>query len=352
MSSRSQNRWLGSADSSDSRRRRTGPSKLARVALGLILTATCTLLFAPLAADGQRAGSVPKVGVLGVPPPDDAAYRALLRGLQDLGYVEGKYVFVLFRLGEPSRLPELANELVRLKVDLITTFGTPAAQAAKRATGTVPIVMAVIGDPIRTGIVTSLARPGGNVTGVTNLGPGIATKRMELLKEAVPKASRVALLWNSANPDQFAHLSEAEAGARLLGMTLHSVPVRSGEELDPALAAMMREHPSVLLVTGDTVLQTHISRILAFAAKRLLPTVFQLRENVEAGGLISYGSSRPDLIRQAAVYIDKILRGAKPSDLPIEQPAKFELVINLKTAKALGLTIPASLLLRADHVIE
>jgi len=323
-------------------------NSLIPAALGLIIA----LLLAPLAADAQRPGTVPRIGLLGAPPPGDATYQALLQGLQELGYAEGKNILFEFRWGQPRRLPELASELVRLNAEVIATFGTPAAQAAKQATSTVPIVMALIGDPIRTGIVASLARPGGNVTGVTNLGSGTAQKRLELLKEAVPNASRVALLWNSANPEQLAHLSEAEAGARSLGMTLHSVPVRRGEELEDALAALIRERPSALLVTGDTVLQSHIRQILAFAAHRRLPVVLQVRENAEAGGLMSYAPNRLDGIRRAAVYIDKILRGAKPGDLPIEQPTKFELVINLRTAKALGLRIPPSLLLRADHVIE
>jgi putative ABC transport system substrate-binding protein len=313
---------------------------------------TLALLAVPLAAEAQRAGPVPKIGVLGTPPPGDATYRALLRGLQELGYAEGKDVLLEYRWGDPRRFPEFAGELVRLNVDVIATFGTPAAQAAKQATTTVPIVMALIGDPVRTGVVASLARPGGNVTGVSNLAPGMVTKRLELLKEAVPNASRVAFLWNPANQDQLAHFTEAQAGARSLGVTFQSVPVRSREELDHALAAMMQERPSVLLMTGDTVLQGQIDRILAFAAKSRLPTVHQLREDAEAGGLMSYGTSRPALIRRAAVYIDKILRGAKPGDLPVEQPTKFELVINLRTAKALGLTIPPSILVRVDEIIE
>ena len=306
----------------------------------------------PLAAGAQRAGLVPRIGLLGVPRPEDATYQALLQGLQDLGYAKGKDFLIELRWGDPARLPELARELVRVKVDLIATFGTPAAQAAKQATDTVPIVMALIGDPIRTGVVTNLARPEGNITGITNLGPGTAQKRWELLKEALPNVTRVALLWNPANPDQLAHLIEGEPAARSLGITLHSVPVRRGEELEPALTAMMRERPSALLVTGDTVIQSLIRPILAFATNRQLPVVVQVRENAEAGALMSYAPNRLDGIRRAAVYIDKILRGAKPGDLPIEQPTKLELVINLRTARVLNLTIPPSLLLRADQVIE
>jgi putative tryptophan/tyrosine transport system substrate-binding protein len=311
-----------------------------------------TALTWPLAAKAERAGPVPKIGVLGTLPPGDVTYRALLRGLQDLGYIEGKDVVLEYRWGDPRRFPEFASELVRLNVDIIATFGTPAAQAAKQATATVPIVLALIGDPVRTGVVASLARPGGNVTGVSNLAPGMVTKRLELLQEAVPNSSRVALLWNPANQDQLAHFTEAQAGARSLGVTLQSVSVRSHEELEHALLAMMQERPSALLMTGDTVLHGHIDRILAFAVKNRLPTVHQLREHAEAGGLMSYGTSRPALIRRAAVYIDKILRGTKPGDLPVEQPTKFELVINLTTAKALGLDVPPTLLARADEVIE
>ena len=321
-------------------------------ALVLIVAVTFGILLAPLDADGQRAGTLPTIGVLGIPPPGDATYRALLQGLHELGYADGQNIRLEFRWGEPQRFPEFARELVRLNADVITTFGTPAALAAKHATTTVPIVMAVVGDPVHTGIVASLAQPGGNVTGMTNLASGMVAKRLELLKEAVPHASRVALLWNPANQDQFAHVHDAEAGTRALGLTLQSVAVRSGEELEPALAAMLQERPSVLLTTGDTVLQGHIDRILAFAAEHRLPVVHQLRENAAAGGLMSYGTSRPHLIRRAAVYIDKILKGAKPADLPLEQPMKFELVLNLKTAQALGITMPPSLLVLADEVIQ
>jgi putative ABC transport system substrate-binding protein len=318
----------------------------------LTVILTVALLAGPLAAEAQRAGRVPRIGMLGTSPPGDATYRALLRGLHELGYTEGKDVLLEYRWADPRRLPELATELVRLDVDVIATFGTPAALAAKQATTTVPIVMALIGDPVRTGVIGSLARPGGNITGVSNLAPGMVAKRLELLKEAVPNASRVAFLWNPANPDQLAHFSEAEAGARSLGVTLQSVPVRNREELEHALPAMMQERPAALVMTGDTVLQGHIDRILAFAVRSRLPTVHQLRDNAEAGGLMSYGASRPAVIRRAAVYIDKILKGAKPGDLPVEQPTTFELVINLRTARALGLTIPPAILVRADEIIE
>jgi len=320
--------------------------------IGLAIGLALSMLLAPLAAGAQQTATVPRIGLLGFPPSGNADYQALLQGLQELGYADGKDVFIEFRWGEPGRLAQLATELVRLKVDVIATFGTPATQAAKQATRTIPIVMASIGDPIPTGIVTSLARPGGNVTGVTNLGSATLQKRLELLREVMPNASRVALVWNSDNPEQLAHLHEAQAGARSLGMTLVSVPVRRGDELEDALARMIRAHPSALLVTGDTVLQTYIRQILAFAANHRLPVIVQVRENAEAGGLMSYAPNRLDEIRRAARYIDKILKGAKPADLPVEQPTKFELVINLKTARSLGLTIPQSILVRADEIIQ
>jgi putative ABC transport system substrate-binding protein len=321
-------------------------------ALALMMAVTWGVLLAPLDADGQQARTLPILGVLGIPPPGDAMYQALLQGLRELGYAEGQHLRVEYRWGKPQQFPAFASELVRLPAAVLVTFGTPAALAAKHATTTVPIVMALVGDPVRSGIVASLAQPGGNITGVTNQAPEMVPKRLELLKEVVPHASRVAFLWNPTNQDQVAHFQEAEAGARALGLTLHSVAVRTGAELEGALAAMLRERPEVLLMTGDSVLQEYIAQILAFAAAHRLPVVHQLRENVVAGGLLSYGTNRPHLIRHAAVYIDKILKGAKPADLPLEQPTKFELVLNLKTAQALGLTIPPSLLFQANEVIR
>jgi putative ABC transport system substrate-binding protein len=208
------------------------------------------------------------------------------------------------------------------------------------------------GDPLTTGLVASLPQPRGNVTGSTQLGAGLATKRLEILKETVPNLSRVAFLWNPANPDQKSHFHEVQTGARSLNVALHSAEARNREELEQALTAMMHERPSALLMTADSVHQRLIDEILTFASKNRLPAMYQLKENVERGGLMSYGASVPELLRRAATYVDKVLKGAKPADLPVEQPTKFELVMNLKTAKALGLTIPQSLLLRADQVIE
>jgi len=254
--------------------------------------------------------------------------------------------------GRNERFPDLVSELLRLDVNVIIAWGTPATLAAKRATQTTPIVMAHVGDPVRSGLVQSLAHPGGNVTGVTALGPGVAAKRLELLKEAVPNVSRIAFLWNPGNPDQKASFSEVQTGARALGVTVQSVEARSLEELERGLAVLRYDRPSALLMTADNVHHRHIARIVAFASEARLPVMYQLREGVDRGGLMSYGASVPDLSRRAAIYVDRILKGAKPADLPVEQPTKFELVINLKTAKALGLTIPPLLLLRADQVIE
>ena len=305
-----------------------------------------SLLAAPLVAEAQ---AIPRIGLLG-----DLPWDPLRQGLRDLGYTEGKNVLFEDRRsgGRNERWTELAEELVRLKVQVIVTSGTPAALAAKRATTTIPIVMAVTGDPLSTGLVASLARPGGNVTGLTQLGAGLAAKRLELLKALIPSLSRVAFLWNPANPDQKSHFNEAQAGAQLLGVALQSVEVRSAEQFDRVFDAMLRERPSALLMTADAVHQLRIDWIIAFASKNRLPVMYQLKENVERGGLISYGAVHADLVRRAAIYVDKILKGARPADLPVEQPTKFELAINLKTAKALGLTIPPSVLGRADEVIQ
>ncbi len=318
------------------------PARLALVAavvLGLLAAATVVPAQPPTA----------RIGLLG-----DVSWEPLRQGLLELGYVEGRNLVLETRRaeGHSERWPELAAELVRLKVQVLVIAGTPAALAAKRATTAIPIVMAPTGDPVSTGLVASLAEPGGNVTGLMQLGPGLAAKRLELLKEVVPRLSRVAFLWNPANVDQKSHLREAQAGARALGMTLQSIEVSRGEELERALAAMLHTHPGALLITGDTVHQARIDRIIAFGAQQRLPVMYQLKENVERGGFISYGPLRDDLIRRAAVYVDKILKGARPAELPVERPTKFELVINMKAAKALGLTIPPALLLRADQVLE
>ena len=305
------------------------------------------LLAAPLAVEAQQAVTIPRIGLLG----DATPWEPFRLGLRDLGYVEGKSIVLDERSsqGQNERFADLVSELVRINVKIIVTWGTPATLTAKQATTVIPIVMAHVGDPVRSGLVSSLAHPGGNVTGVTALGPGVAAKRLELLKEAVPSATRIAFLWNPANPDQKASFSEVQVGARALGVALQSVEARSGDELERALTAMKHDRPSAFLMTADNLHHRHTGRIVAFASEARLPAMYQLREAVDRGGLMSYGASLPDLGRRAAHYVDKILKGAKPADLPVEQPTKFELVINLKTAKALGLTIPPSVLGRTSR---
>jgi putative ABC transport system substrate-binding protein len=312
---------------------------------------------APLVSFAQKSSAkIPRIGFLGRASAAGEAtgVEALRAGLRELGYVEGKNIVIEFRWaeGKNDRLPELAAELARLKVDLVVASGTSAVQAAMQATTTIPIVMTSAGDPLRSGLVTSLARPGGNVTGLTQLGAELAGKRLELLKDTLPNVSRVAFLWNPANASHIPYLKEIQAGARALSLTLLSVEVRSQHEFESAFAAMMRERPDALIMTGDGMHRLRLAWIVEFAAKRRLPAMYQVSEYVEAGGLMSYGTNRLALFRHTAVYVDKILKGAKPADLPVEQPTNFELVINLKTAKALGITIPRSILARADRVIE
>ena len=308
------------------------------------------LLAAPLAAGAQQAAKVPRIGLLDYSP----VWEPFRQGLRDLGYVEGQNIAIEYRSteGRQELLREHAAELVRLKVDVIVAAGTPPTQAAMHATTTIPIVMVSTGDPLRTGLVASLARPGGNVTGNTVLGAELAGKRLQLLKDILPNFSRVAFLWNPANASLISHFNEIQAAARALGLTLQSVEVRDPNEFESAFLKMTRDRPDALIMTADPMHQLHLARIVDFTAKRRLPAMYQVKAYVEAGGLMSYGASSSDLYRRAAVYVDKILKGAKPGDLPVERPTKFELVINLKTAKVLGLTVPPSLLLQVDQVIE
>jgi putative tryptophan/tyrosine transport system substrate-binding protein len=304
----------------------------------------------PLAARGQQS-KMPRIGII-----DNAAiWDHFRQGLRDLGYIEGRNIAIEYRSaeGRPERLVAAATELAQLPVDVIVTYASPATQAAKQATTTIPIVMIAIGDPVRAGFVASLAHPGGNITGNTILGPEVAAKRLQLFKLAVPTMSRVAFLWNPDNPSQSAYLDEWKAAAPALGVEVLFVAVRSLDELDNSFAAMMRERPEAFTMTADPLHQLRIEWIIDFLARNRLPGMYQLKENVVAGALLmSYGASSPDLIRRAAGYVDKILQGTRPADLPVEQPTKFELVVNLRTAKALGLTIPEPFLLLADEVIE
>jgi putative ABC transport system substrate-binding protein len=312
------------------------------------------LLAAPLAAEAQPAGKVYRIGILeAIPAAQNAANLAALRkGMGNLGYVEGRNLIIEYRSadGRAERFPDLASELVRLKVDLIVTRGTPAARAAKNATGTIPVVMATMGDP--RAIVASFARPGGNITGVTTFSTELTAKRIELLKELIPNLSRVALLHNMGNPAAPPEWEETKTAARSLGLQAELLDVRSQGDLGRAFELAVRQHVDALVIGIDGLTQMHQQTIVDLVARNRLPAAHPARDFVEAGGLIAYGVNYPDLYFRFASFVDKIFKGAKPADLPIEQPTKFELAINLKTAKALGLTIPPSLLQRADQVIE
>jgi putative ABC transport system substrate-binding protein len=316
------------------------------------------LLAAPLAAEAQQAGKVARIGYLAgnlaASPHLPEAFR---EGLRDLDYVEGRNLVLEFRdaEGKLERLPTLAAELVALKVDVIVTGNTPATLAAKQATKTISVVFAVAVDPVASGLVTSLARPGGNVTGLSNLFPELVGKCLEQLTQAVPGVSRAAVLWHPGALGEGADkdiVKEAEVAVRALGMRLQFVEVRGRDDFERAFSDMTRARAGGLTVLGSPMFLGERRRLVDLAAKNRLPAVYPQREFVDAGGLMAYGPNTADLFRRAATYVDKIFRGAKPADLPVEQPTKFELVINLKTAKALGLTIPPSLLQRADEVIQ
>jgi putative tryptophan/tyrosine transport system substrate-binding protein len=305
----------------------------------------------------QLPGKVYRIGLILTAPPGPAAHiaRALDEGLRELGYVEGRNIVVERRFadGKQERLPALAAELVRLKVDVIVTGSNPVVAAVKQATTTIPVVMAVSRDPVGAGFIASLARPGGNITGLSNdPTPEILGKNLELLKEAVPGVSRVAFLWNPVPPGAGTYRDVVESAARRLGVTFQSVEVRGRNEFEGAFAAMVRERAGGVVVAGDPVTFGARSQVVLLAARNRLPAMYVQREFVEGGGLMSYGPNIAHQFRRAAVYVDKILKGAKPAALPVEQATRFELVINLKTAKALGLTIPPSVLLRADEVIQ
>ena len=315
------------------------------------------ILLAPLAADAQQAGKVWRIGwlTLGPPPPTQSLFQdVFLRELLRLGYIE-RQNFVLetrYADGKDERLPDLAAELVRLRVDVIVALATPSALAAKHATTTIPIVIVLVTDPARRGLVASLARPGGNVTGMTYLGHEVFTKGLELLKEAAPGVSRVAAFMQATDPAQAAIYKEVEAAAKILRVSLYRIGVRNATDLDGAFAAAVRQRAQALLVYPLPVAPAHVHRIAEFAVKNRLPTMTVQGWYVETGFMASYGPNSLEQFQRAAVYVDKILKGAKPADLPVEQPTKFELVVNLKTAKALGLTIPQSILIRADETIQ
>jgi len=325
-----------------------------RVFIGAV---TGGFLAVPRAADAQRAVKVPRIGFLGPRTRSDTSFLldAFLQRLRELGWVEGKNIVIEYRWaeGRSERLSDLAAELVRLKVDVIFAPNSAVAAAARNATSTIPIIMATGGDPVGLGLVANLGRPGGNVTGVSyGVGSQITGKQLELLKEGVPKVVRAAVLSNPTNPSHALALREVESVAHSLGVQLQLLEARGLNEFDGAFAAMARKGAGALLVVVDPVFGLHRTRLVDLAAKSRLPAIYGVREYAETGGLMSYGTDPRDNFRRAAAYVDKTLKGAKPADLPVEQPTKFELVINLKTAKALGLTIPPSLLARADQVIE
>jgi putative tryptophan/tyrosine transport system substrate-binding protein len=314
---------------------------------------------APLAAEAQQAGKVNQVGYLTPGSPSDPGrqrrFDAFRQGLRELGYVDGQNIAIEPRWaeGKYDRYPALAADLVRLKVDVIVAQSGEATQAAQQATRTIPIVMSLVLDPVGIGLVPSLARPGGNVTGTSFMAPDLVGKQLDLLKELVPKVSRVALLLHPTNPGGALYLREAEAAARILGMRLQTLEARNPQEIASAFAAMTRERAGALLIFPDSYFGTQRRQIAELAEKRRIPAISGgTLEYAEAGGLMVYSPNILDLERRAATYVAKILKGAKPADLPVEQPTKFELIINLKAAKALGLTIPPSLLRRADQIID
>ena len=322
---------------------------------GFIGTVAGGLLAAPLVAEAQQAGKVWRIGYLtyGARPSDGRPPVALREALVELGYVDGKTVTYVGRWAEAKRdrLPGLAAELVDLKVDLIVALGTPAAEAARAATSTIPIVIASYEDAIGIGLIASLARPGANITGITDQAE-LSAKRLEFLKEAVPKASRIAVLWNADHRAMTLRYREIERAASILRVAVQPLGVREPDDFDLAFSAMIRERPDALFLVTDALTTLNRKRVLDFAAVHRIPAMYEFGFLVREGGLMSYGAEFDDIWRHVAVYVDRILKGAKPGELPVEQPTRYYLVINLKTAKALGLTIPQSLLGRADEVIQ
>jgi len=318
--------------------------------IGLLVVLTISLLVAPLATEAQQAGRVPKVGFLG----GDPFIQAFDQGLRELGYTDGQNIVIeqISWAGQDEELPTLAAELVRRKVDLLVAGTTPRALAARNATTTIPIVMVNVADPVASGLVVSLARPGGNVTGLSRVSLDLIGKNLELLREAAPVVTRLAVLVNPTHALHPALLNSAKHTAALLTLKLEPVEAAAPKELEHAFSVIARKRVNALLVLPDGMFWGERRRIADFALRSRLPSMFGNTEHAEAGGLMSYAPNSFEPYRRAAYYVDKILKGAKPADLPVEQPTKFELVINLKTAKALGLTIPQTLLLRADQVIE
>ena len=310
----------------------------------------------PLTARAQQPGKLPTIGFMGQTTRSAAGEwtAAFVQRLRELGWIDGRNVAIEYRWGEgrDERFAEIAAEFVRLKVDVIVTSGTPQVLAAKQATSVIPIVFATAGDPVGTGLVTSLARPGGNVTGLSNQMNDLAGKQLELLREVVPNLRRLAIIGNIDNPIIVIEIGDVQAAARMLGLEVVTLEIRRAEDITLAFEALVERRAQALYVMPDALVITNRARIHTLAMGMRLPTMYGSRDYVEAGGLMSYGPNYPNLFRRAAEYVDKILRGAKPGDIPVEQPTKFELVINLTAAKALGIEVPPTLLARADEVIE
>jgi ABC-type uncharacterized transport system substrate-binding protein len=325
--------------------------------LKLVVYALCAMLFALCSfADAQQAKKVFRIGFLG---NSTATLEANLvgpfrEGLRDLGYTEGRDILIEYRWaeGKYERFPALIAELLAMKLDVIVTAGTPATQAYQRARTSIPLVMVAVGDPVGTGIVASLNRPGGNITGLTSISPELEGKRIELLSEMIPKLSHIAVMWNPRNAYHEIEKKEAQAAATAMRIKVLYLGVQAEDQLKDAFATILKERPEALLVLADRVFLHNRARIMDFAVQHHLPGIYAYLELVEAGGLMSYGPSYAEMHRRAATYVDKILKGAKPADLPVERPTKFELVINLKAAKKIGLTIPPNVLARADRVIR
>jgi putative ABC transport system substrate-binding protein len=323
-----------------------------------VASLTGGLIAAPLGAGAQRTGRTYRIGAMTVTSPVSPEFQrlwdAFFEGLREFGYIEGKNIALEKRSseGRSERFPEVAAQLVGMKVDLIMALTTSAALAAKRATTTIPILFVTAIDPVGTGLAASLARPGGNVTGLTTLSPELSAKRLELIKEVVPHLSRVGVLWNAANPANSLVLQQMSDAARRLAVVLQHHEVRGPDDFASRFVAIAQQHPDALVVPSDQLMFRHRQEITQFVLDARLPSIFEPREMVVGGGLLAYGPSYPEIFRRAAFYVDRLLKSVQPADLPFEQPTKFELVINLKTAKAVGLTIPPSLLARADQVIE
>jgi ABC-type uncharacterized transport system substrate-binding protein len=328
---------------------------MKKLVLSSLLAATLAFVLG-FAAEAQQPKKLYRIGILFVGSSSFYAtwIDVFRQGLKELGYIEGKNITIDYRYaeGKADRLPSLAAELVGLKVDVIVSSSTPSVLAVKKATSTIPIVFVSISDPVASGLVASLARPGGNITGLSIVAVELSGKRLELLKEAVPSVTRVAFLWDSANPAQAPQWKEAQAAAQALRLQLQSLEVRSSNDFDSAFEAALRDRAQALVTTPAALLGAHLKRIVEFAAKNRLPAMYGNPQFVDAGGLMSYAPDYSAQYRRAATYVDKVLKGAKPADLPVEQPTKFEFVVNLKAAKQIGLTIPPNVLARADRVIK